>query len=221
MPFNRDEVEKLLADCQRRCCICHRFCGVKIETDHIVPAEEGGQDDIDNAIPVCFECHAEIHSYNDKHPRGRKYTPGELKLHKERWLRLCKEHPELALPSKRDDDVGPLQALIDELAYNVEVAKLPERQRGAAFMDEQFRRAIGEGAIALLEERLKSSILAAYVSLSRANQCVLAEVNQDGKERGPMGARSTAAREAVDDARKKLEAAYSELLRFLGRAEGA
>ena len=57
MGFPRDEVSKLLAACHRRCCICHRFCGVKIETDHIVPGHEGGPDDIDNAIPVCFECY--------------------------------------------------------------------------------------------------------------------------------------------------------------------
>ena len=31
-----------------------------METDHIVQAADGGLDTIDNAIPVCFECHAEI-----------------------------------------------------------------------------------------------------------------------------------------------------------------
>jgi hypothetical protein len=82
MAFSRDEVSVLLAQCHRRCCVCHRFCGVKIETDHIVPAEDDGGDGIENAIPVCFECHPEIHSYNDKHPRGRKFLPEELQLHK-------------------------------------------------------------------------------------------------------------------------------------------
>lgn len=73
MAFERDEVSDLLARCHRRCCVCHRFCGVKMETDHIIPTEDGGDDSIENAIPVCFECHAEIHSYNDSHPRGRKF----------------------------------------------------------------------------------------------------------------------------------------------------
>jgi hypothetical protein len=81
--FPCKDVEILLAACHRRCCICHRFCGVKIETDHIEQAAEGDSDKIENAIPVCFECHAEIHSYNDKHPRGRKFTPDELRHHKE------------------------------------------------------------------------------------------------------------------------------------------
>jgi 5-methylcytosine-specific restriction endonuclease McrA len=75
---------------RRRCCICQRYCGVKIETDHIVPSDEGGGDEIQNAIPVCFECHAEIHSYNDRHPRGRKFQPNELRGHKERGFRRAK-----------------------------------------------------------------------------------------------------------------------------------
>ena len=98
MAFDRNEVVDLLARCHRRCCICHRFCGVKIETDHIVPAADDGNDDIDNALPVCFDCHAEIHSYNPDHPRGRKFTPNELRAHKERWLQICDDSPERLLP---------------------------------------------------------------------------------------------------------------------------
>ncbi len=90
MGFQREEVSQLLAACHRRCCVCHRYCGVKMETDHIVPASEGGSNTIDNAIPVCFECHAEIHSYNDKHPRGRKFLANELRVHKEQWLEILR-----------------------------------------------------------------------------------------------------------------------------------
>src|SRR3982751_1782520 len=97
MPFSQSEVNELLAACHRRCCICHRLCGVKIETDHIVPRSEGGDDSINNAIPVCFDCHAEIHSYNDQHPRGRKFRPEELRQHRDQWLKTCAERPEVML----------------------------------------------------------------------------------------------------------------------------
>lgn len=117
MTFRTDEVAKLLAECHRRCCICHRFCGVKIETDHMQPNADGGPDTIDNAIPVCFDCHAEIHSYNDQHPRGRKFRPDELRRHKDEWLRICREHPEVFSSALREDSVGLLQALIDELEF--------------------------------------------------------------------------------------------------------
>ena len=159
MPFPRDQVDELLKACHRRCCVCHRFCGVKIETDHIVTKADGGPDSIENAIPVCFECHAEIHSYNDKHPRGRKFRPEELRLHKEQWLDICRTKPEIFVSAIRDSDVGPIQALIDELEFNLEVSQHASYDElGCLFLDEQFRRAIRDGAIATLDDSLKKSI---------------------------------------------------------------
>jgi hypothetical protein len=162
MPFNRDQVAALLAACHRRCCICHRFCGVKIETDHIRRAADGGDDDIANAIPVCFDCHAEIHSYDDQHPRGRKFTAEELAKHKEQWLKLCSEQPLVAFlhPRESDGEVGPLQALVDEIEYNLAVAhRTAAGDVGCPFRDEQFARAIRTGSIALLAQDLKSAIM--------------------------------------------------------------
>ena len=83
MSFPANAAAKLLADCKRHCCVCWRRCGFRIELHHIKPRSEGGSDDISNAIPVCFDCHAEIESTG---PRGRRFTPGELKEHKRRWL---------------------------------------------------------------------------------------------------------------------------------------
>jgi hypothetical protein len=48
---------------------------------------------------------------------------------------------------------GPLQALIDELEYNVVLSGY-FNDRGALFGDEQFRRAIAHGSIATLESSL-------------------------------------------------------------------
>jgi len=148
--FSPDQAEDLLVACHRRCCICHRFCGVKIELDHAEPAGGGGSDDIDNAIPVCFECHAEINSYNDQHPRGRKMRPSEKRKHRDQWLKICREQPQVLVDAPRDSGVGPLQAMIDELEYNSIVAdRLPKMIAGTfsrvagLFRDEQFERAIG------------------------------------------------------------------------------
>ena len=41
------------------------------------------QSDIDNAIPLCFDCHADVGHYNTKHPRGRKYSILELKARRD------------------------------------------------------------------------------------------------------------------------------------------
>jgi hypothetical protein len=168
MAFPRNDASELIAHCHRRCCICHKFCGVKIELDHIVPRAEGGTDDIENAIPVCFDCHAEIHSYNDQHPRGRKFRPDELREHKEQWLETCEDQPDALLDSTSNSDVGPWQALVDELGFNLGVAQNSETdQLGCPFQDEQFRRAIREGAIAVLRNELKQVILESYRLIGR------------------------------------------------------
>jgi len=215
MAFSRDQVSELLVRCHRRCCVCHRFCGVKIETDHIVPTAEGGSDDIENAIPVCFECHAEIHGYNDKHPRGRKFLPEELRNHKEQWLNICAEHPEALVSASRTADVGPLQALIDELSLNAKIATRPgSTEQGAKFHDRQLRRAIEVGSIAILRDEIRETVLEAYVVMDAANQIL------DGAWRHPQGSNAWAtgvneATSRIKEAQPKIAKAQEELLRFL------
>jgi hypothetical protein len=168
MSFNNDKASKLLAECHRCCCICHKYCGNKIELHHIIQKNEGGNDSIENAIPVCFECHAEIGSYNSNHPRGRKFTSCELKLHKKQWLELCKNKPEI-FTSLQKAEVGPLQALIDELEFN---EKVSEQTKGASyckFYTNQFIRAIREGVISITTKELKDSILDTYRLIEMAN----------------------------------------------------
>ena len=215
MAFPRDEVSALLSRCHRRCCICHRFCGVKIETDHIVPIAEGGGDNIENAIPVCFECHAEIHSYNDSHPRGRKFLPDELRLHKEQWLHICAERTELLIGATRNADVGPLQALIDELDFNAAVAANADTDKiGCKFHDHQFLRAIHEGAVSVLRDDIRKQLLEAYRAMGGVNAALAATSFQ---VRG-SDAWATAiglATGLVCQAHPKIIAARSELLRFL------
>lgn len=44
MAFNKDEIDKLLADCGRMCCICRQRH--QIQVHHIKPLHEGGTDDM-------------------------------------------------------------------------------------------------------------------------------------------------------------------------------
>jgi hypothetical protein len=75
------------------------------------------------------------------------------------------------LHAARETDVGPLQALIDELEFNFRVAQHTESDAlGCLFLEEQFRRAIREGAIATLKDELKTVLLDAYAAIGRANQ---------------------------------------------------
>src|SRR5580700_3197691 len=172
--FKPEDVETLLVACHRCCCVCHRFCGVKIEIDHIIQQADEGPDPPENAIPVCVECHAEIHSYNTRHPRGRKFQPNELRGHREQWLAICKNRPEIFLRrSIARAEVGPLQSLIDELEFNEAVSATPSGEdQFCLFKERQFLEVIRTGSIAMLQDDLKQSINAAYVQMGQANQLV-------------------------------------------------
>ena len=90
MSFQHDVMDEALVACGRTCCICKKFCGVNIEGHHIVPKAKGGEDTFDNCIPLCFDCHANVGNYNIEHPKGRKYTPNELRKHRDNWYEHVK-----------------------------------------------------------------------------------------------------------------------------------
>ena len=102
----------------------------------------------------------------------------------------------------------PSQPIVPCAAINLQIV----------FQHAQFLRAVQEGMIAILQESLKKSILAAYVAISRANQHILAEVNQDVNMTF-KGTAAIKAREAIADAGPAIEAASRELARFLARED--
>ncbi len=211
MAFDRDEVAALLAKCHRRCCICHRFCGFKMETDHMKPAGKDGTDDIDNALPVCFECHAEIHCYNNDHARGRKFTETELRIHKEQWLKICENNPGIFSQPFQSSDAGPLNSLIDELEYNQQAAML----WGSSLSVSQFDEALRRGAISLLEPELKDKINSAYTHINRLNQLFNAYSNENYKEKTLYGSNSEEIRKETPEAQQAMKSARDSLLSFL------
>lgn len=139
-----------------------------METDHIKPKAEGGSDSIDSAIPLCLECHAEVHLYNDKHPRGRKYHPDELKKHKEQWLEIYSKNPQILVELPQRSNAGPLSALLTELEYNGLVASLYQSKEGCIFESKQFDKAVSEGILSLVHDELRDEIMNAYTLNKRA-----------------------------------------------------
>lgn len=89
MSFPRTVRDDALSRCQRFCCICHNFCGFKMECHHIVQPKDGGDDSFDNCIPLCLDCHADIKAYNRDHPKGTSYSTSELKKHRDQWYNFC------------------------------------------------------------------------------------------------------------------------------------
>ena len=219
MGFPPGVVEDLLVRCHRRCCVCHRWCGVKMELDHIIPQADGGSDDADNAIWVCFECHAEIHGYNDRHPRGRKFHASELRSHRDQWLEICRARPEIFIQPMPYADAGPLEALIEELGFNEIVASADQHPDIACpFHDDQFRRALDVGALSTLRDDLKRLVHEAYASIGKANNylnakmAVVASANQSSVAH-------ELARQSAAEARGKIKNTHEALVEFLHQPE--
>lgn len=88
MEFKQGEADQLLADTGRRCCICGTLH--KVQLHHIISKEDGGTDDIDNAITLCPNCHDEVHTRYSSGRTTRTYTINELKLHRQRTIEQVK-----------------------------------------------------------------------------------------------------------------------------------
>lgn len=54
MPFSEKIKKEVMKKAFFRCVICH---DVFVEVHHIIPQNEGGDDTIDNAAPLCAKCH--------------------------------------------------------------------------------------------------------------------------------------------------------------------
>lgn len=85
MSFPQYVSDAAMTACGRCCCICHKFCGTKIELHHIKQAAYGGEDTFENCIPLCFDCHADMGKADPKHNKGKRYTETELKMHRDKW----------------------------------------------------------------------------------------------------------------------------------------
>src|SRR6266516_5410799 len=91
MGFPPDVRRETLVLSARHCCVCHRYKGVRIEVHHIEPEADGGPNTLDNAIVLCFDCHADAGHYNPRHARGTKFSREELRAAKEEWFRIVRE----------------------------------------------------------------------------------------------------------------------------------
>lgn len=90
MGFKAGVKEKALIACKRYCVLCEMQKGKKIECHHIMPKAKGGDNSFDNCIPLCFDCHEEVGSYNPEHPKGNKYRCKELKTRRDDFYKKVK-----------------------------------------------------------------------------------------------------------------------------------
>ena len=118
MPFSEKVKEDAMIACGRHCCICHKFCGNKMEVHHITPQKDGGEDTFDNAIPLCLFCHAEVGSYNANHPKGVKFSKSELIRHRDNWYNRVKQG------DLKDDTIPPVKLLREKGFQNTPLTRI-------------------------------------------------------------------------------------------------
>lgn len=87
MSFPENVANEALVRSERCCCICHKFCGPKMELHHIIQKADGGEDTLENCIPLCFDCHSDMGKGDTRHPKGKRYSEKELRMHRDNWYK--------------------------------------------------------------------------------------------------------------------------------------
>ena len=93
MPFSLKIREEALVACGRHCCLCHKYSGTKMQVHHIKQEAQGGSNDLENAIPLCLDCHAEVQAYNPDHPIGTPFSESQLKRLRDNWYTKVADSP--------------------------------------------------------------------------------------------------------------------------------
>jgi HEAT repeat protein len=80
-----------------------------------------------------LDCHAEVRAYDPKHPKGRKFTPSELKKHRDQWFAICSASP--FTPRQHIQVEGEAPSLDPQLFDSLRTDDItPARQLVARFM---------------------------------------------------------------------------------------
>jgi hypothetical protein len=89
--FCEEDRIRILLWCDRHCCLCGKPCGTNIAIHHI---EQEGENlsDIDNAIPLCLDCHGKIKTYNPEHCVGTDYKIKEIKTRRDQIYEKYTRH---------------------------------------------------------------------------------------------------------------------------------
>ncbi len=92
-PFSEKDKIKVLLWSERHCCLCDKQCDTNIVVHHI--RQEGKPEElsnIENAIPLCYDCHGRIKSYSLAHRVGTSYRIDEVKARREQIYEKYTRH---------------------------------------------------------------------------------------------------------------------------------
>lgn len=117
MGFPNDVRTSVLTKCKRHCCLCGQYAGTYMELHHIRQKADGGDDTEENCMPLCFNCHAEVKSYNPHHPKGLKYNEQELKERRNQVYQFVKNK---VICNYSNDDIDKAKKLLNNYYKQIE-----------------------------------------------------------------------------------------------------
>lgn len=86
----QEVANKVLVQSRHTCCLCH----TNRITAQIHHADgDPSNNDEDNLVPLCPNCHARVEA---EYGMTRNYTPEQLKMYRDAWVREVKEAEETA-----------------------------------------------------------------------------------------------------------------------------
>ncbi len=133
MPFSKDVADSVLVKCGRHCCICRRFKPTMLQVHHILEESRGGSSDEENAIPLCVTCHIDVHT---KTPFAQRFSPDELREHRDRVYRLVEEGKLVA--EERDVEFRPIVTRTTSVPDFVSLSSLAQEILVAAASEESY-----------------------------------------------------------------------------------
>ena len=92
-----------------------------MEVHHIKAQADGGSDTFENAIPLCFDCHAIVRQYDPKHPKGIKFSEKELIQHRDNWYATVKAGSQ---KSEKEKSVPPIKIYRQKNYQDISLKKI-------------------------------------------------------------------------------------------------
>jgi hypothetical protein len=190
-----------------------------MQIHHIEPAAQGGSGRYDNGIPVCLDCHAEIESRSNM---GRRFTPAELKLYRDRWFEVVRTRPEaLIRGSRKQTQTGPLEAMLAELNFNKIAVDGPLDEAFPPLIERQFERAIATNSLAALPDSTREAISRVYrlVRLVNARFEEMVAMDRGGGRGGSFAATQAERNKERSQLLEVLPRVIDQLEQALGRGQ--
>lgn len=111
MPFSENVKQKVKERAHFKCCLCRKQWATNVH--HIIPQAEDGEDDEDNAAPLCPTCH-DLYGAN---PDKRKF----IRENRDFWYDLCERSspPDFQMIREMLEKFGKFVATKEDIQHAV------------------------------------------------------------------------------------------------------